>query len=116
MSLALALVSGVPRQQTVTASLPLIYDQSIAVVASGASGPNQINASPASTAITLPSSETYTLNTNSVANLQIYLNGDRTEQTFDWNTVGGGPNYTQFSFTFAVVAGDRIDLVIERNS
>jgi hypothetical protein len=116
MSLALALINGIPRQQTITVSLPLIYDESISVVASGASGSNQINASPASTSITLPSSESYTLNTNSVANIQIYLNGDRTEQVFDWNTVGVGPNYTQFAFTFAVVAGDRIDLVIERNS
>lgn len=116
MSLALALISGVPRQQTVTVSLPLIYDQSITVVASGASGPNQINASPASTAITLPGSETYTLNTNSVPNLQIYMSGQRLEQIYDWNTVGSGPNFTQFSLTFATVALDRLDLIIERNS
>jgi hypothetical protein len=115
MSLALALVQGVPRQQTITASLPLIYDQSITVVASGASGPNQINASSSGTTITLPDSETYTLNSNSIPNLQIYLNGDRNEYLFDWNTVGTTP-FSQFSLTYAVVGGDRIDLVIERNS
>lgn len=116
MSVALALINGVPRQQSVASTLPLIYDQSIAVVASGASGANQINASASGTAITLPSSGTYTLNTNGIPNLQIYLNGDRTELVFDWNTVSTGPNFTQFSFTFAVTAGDRIDLRIERSS
>ena len=109
-STALALVNGVPRQQSITASTPLIYDQSITVVSSGA-GANQINGPVTTgTAIALPASGTYTLNTNSVANIQIFLNGDRLEQTFGWATSGSGPNYTAFSLTLDLVVGDRLDI------
>jgi len=109
-STALVLVNGVPRQQTITNSQPLIYDQSISIVASGGNGSTSLNGPINSgTAITLPASETYTLNGNSVANLQVYLNGDRT-------TSGSGPNYTAIQFTFNLVVGDRIDLRIERSS
>jgi hypothetical protein len=99
----LSLVRGVPRGQS---TLPLIYDQSTSV------------ASPitAGTALTLPASGTYTLNSSSVANLQVYLNGDRMEQTFDWTTSGSGPNYTAIQFTFNLVAGDRVDFRIDRAS
>lgn len=112
---ALTLVNGMPRMTAITASLPLIYDQSITVVASGA-GANQINGPvSASTAITLPASGTYTLNANSVPNISIYLNGDRLEYTFDWNTVGSTA-FTQFSLVFGLVVGDRLDIRAERSS
>jgi hypothetical protein len=116
-STALVLVNGVPRQQAITVSQPLIYDQSVQVVASGATPPSSI-AGPitAGTAVTLPSSGSYTLNTNSIANLQVYLNGDRLEQTFDWTTSGSGPNYTAVQFTFQLNVLDRVDFRIERTS
>jgi hypothetical protein len=116
-STALVLVSGVPRQQTITTSLPLIYDQTVSVVSSGGTPPSSINGPiSAGTAVTLPGSETYTLNTNSVANLQIYLNGDRLEQTLDWTTSGSGPNYTAVQFTFQLNALDVLVFRIERSS
>jgi hypothetical protein len=109
----LGLVNGVPRGATLPGTT-LIYDQSITVVASGA-GANQINGPVSSgTPITLPASGTYTLNANSIANINIYLNGDRMEQTFDWTTSGAGPNYTAFQFTFILVVGDRLDIRAER--
>ncbi len=114
---ALTLVNGVPRMTAITASLPLIYDQSVTVVVSGASPPSSLNGPVTSgTAITLPASGSYTLNANSVPNLQVYLNGDRTESTIDWNTSGSGPTFTAITFTFNLVAGDRVDLRIERGS
>lgn len=114
---ALTLVNGVPRMTAITASLPLIYDQSVTIVTSGGNGSTTLNAPVNSgTAITLPSSGTYTLNANSVPNLQVYLNGDRTESTIDWNTSGSGPNFTAITFTFNLVVGDRVDLRIERGS
>jgi len=76
----------VPRQ-SVLPGTSLIYDQSVTIVASGATPPGSLNAPvTAGTAITLPGSGSYTLNANSVANIQVYLNGDRLEQTFDWTT------------------------------
>jgi hypothetical protein len=116
-STALVLINGVPRQQTITVSQPLIYDQSVSIVASGATPPSSLNFPVvAGTGITLPSSGSYTLNTNSVANLQVYLNGDRVEQVFDWTTSGSGPNYTAIQFTFDLRVGDRVDFRIERTS
>lgn len=110
----LSLVNGVPRGQS---SLPLIYDQTVSVVASGASPPSSITGPVTSgTAVTLPASQSYTLNTNSIANLQIYLNGDRLEQVLDWTTSGGGPNYTAVQFTFQLNALDVLVFRIERSS
>lgn len=115
MANALTLTNGVPRQAVIPGT-SLIYDQSVTVVASGA-GANQINGPVTTgTAITLPSSGSYTLNANSVANLNVYLNGDRLEQTFDWNTSGAGPTFTAISLTFNLVVGDRIDFRAERTS
>lgn len=110
------LVAGVLRSfEESGGSLPAIYDQAITVVASGA-GANQINGPvTAGTAITLPSSGTYTVSSG-VTSLSIYLNGNRLDYVFDWNTSGSGPNYTQFQLTFDLVVGDRLDLRAERNT
>jgi len=116
MANALALVNGVPRQAVIPGT-SLIYDQSVTIVTSGGNGSTTLNGPITSgTAITLPSSGSYTLNANSVANLNVYLNGDRTEMTLDWNTSGAGPTYTAVSFTFNLVVGDRVDFRIERTS
>lgn len=116
MAVALALVNGVPRQQTIPGT-SLIYDQSVAIVVSGASPPISLNGPVTTgTAVTLPASGSYTLNVNSVPNLNVYLNGDRLESVIDWNTSGAGPTYTAVQFTFNLVAGDRIDFRMERTS
>lgn len=116
-SSALVLVNGIPRTQAITLSQPLIYDQSVTVVASGATPPGTLNTPvTAGTAITLPSSGSYTLNANSIANLQVYLNGDRIEQVFDWTTSGAGPTFTAIQLTFNLITGDRLDFRIERTS
>lgn len=115
---ALTLVNGFPRMTAITASMPLIYDQSITIVASGGggAGSNSLNGPiSASTTITLPASGTYTLNTNNVPNISMYLNGDRLEYSFDWNTVGTTA-FTQFNLNLQLVVGDRLDIRAERNS
>lgn len=116
MSNVLALINGVPRMTPVTASLPPIYDQTVSIVSSGATPPGSIN-SPVSagTAITLPSSGVYTVQTG-VPNISIFLNGDRLEYGRDWLTYGSGPNYTQFQLTFGLVAFDYLVVRAERNS
>jgi hypothetical protein len=87
-----------------------IYDQSLSVLASGASGPNQINGPIITgTNVTLPASGTY-----NGAELQIYINGNRAEPIFDYSYVGAGPSRTQVQFTFDLIAGDRIDFRIDR--
>ena len=116
-SSGLALVNGFPRTQTFTVSLPLIYDQSVTLVASGGNGSTTITgALSANTPITLPASGTYTLNANSVPNLDVFLNGQRLDYSFDWATSGSGPNFTAFSIGIALVVGDRLDLRIDRSS
>jgi hypothetical protein len=116
-SVGLQLINGVPRQQTIGTSLPTIYDQSVNIVTSGGSAPSSLNAPvSAGTAVTLPSSGSYTLNTNSYPNLQVFLNGDRLEYLLDWATSGSGPTYTAIQFTFNLEAADRIDFRIDRNS
>lgn len=116
MSNYLALVNGIPRQSALPGT-GLIYDKSVSIVASGATPPASVNGPvTAGVAITLPSSGTYTLDTNGVANINVFLNGDRLEQTFDWLTSGSGPNFTAIQFTFGLVAGDRIDIRSERSS
>jgi hypothetical protein len=101
---------------TVSASLPSIYDQTVSIVSSGGTPPGSLNGPISSgTAITLPSSGTYTVQTG-VPNINIFLNGDRLEYGRDWLTSGSGPNYTQFQLTFGLVAFDYLDLRTERNS
>lgn len=87
-----------------------IYDQRLTIVASGASGSNQMNGPvTAGTNVTLPSSGTY-----SGLELQVYLNGDRLESVVDYTYVGVGASKTQIQFTFGLVAGDTVDFVIQR--
>jgi hypothetical protein len=112
---ALTLVNGFPRMTAITASLPSIYDQSISIVSSGTPPGSLTGPVAASTAITLPASGIYTV-ASSVANMDIYLNGDRLEYNIDWNTSGSGPNFTAFTLVFGLVVGDRLDLRIDRNS
>jgi hypothetical protein len=110
---ALQLVNGVPRMQVI---LPLIYDKTVSIVASGGSAPNSLNGPVSSgTAITLPGSQTYTLNSNSVPNLQIKLNGQWLEYTTDWATSGTTP-FSAFTLTLTLQVGDLLELRIERNS
>lgn len=105
----LRLSNGVPRSFTGAASVP-IYDQSILIVVSGATG-NQLNGPvTAGTSVTLPAAQTY-----SSAELQIYLGGDRLEPTIDYNYVGSGAR-TQVQFTFDLLARDRIDFRIDREA
>lgn len=116
MANALALVNGVPRQSVIPGT-SLIYDSSVTIVTSGGNGSTTLNGPITSgTAISLPSSGSYTLNVNSVPNVNIFLNGDRVESVIDWNTSGAGPTYTAVQFTFDLVVGDRIDFRIERTS
>lgn len=112
----LTLVNGVPRSAIPSGASTVIYDQSVSIVSSGATPPSSLTGPvTAGTSITLPSSGSYTLNVNSIANIQIYLNGDRLEQVFDWSTAGSGPNYTAFQLTFDLVVGDRLDIRSERS-
>lgn len=104
----LRLSNGVQRSFPESSSLT-IYDQSLSVLASGASGPNEINGPiGAGVNVTLPFGQTYT-----AAELQIYLNGDRLEPVFDYSYVGVAPR-TQLQFTFQLEAGDRVDFRIDR--
>ena len=110
MASVLSLVNGIPRSITVSAS-PAIYDERLEVVASGA-GAGEINAADAETGdpVTLPSAKTYTSD-----ELEIYLNGQRLEDTVDYSYVSSPPR-TQISFTFDLVAGDVIRFRIDRDS
>lgn len=104
----LRLSNGLPRSFPESSSLT-IYDQSLAVVASGATS-GQINGPVITgTSITLPGGQTYT-----GAELQIYLNGDRVEVVFDYTYVGSGSGKTQVQFTFDLMVLDRIDFRIDR--
>ena len=104
----LRLSAGVPRSFAESASTT-IYDQPLTVVASGAVA-NQVDGPVTSgTAVTLPSSGTY-----SSAELEVRLNGLRLEQANgDYSYVGSGTR-TQVSFGFNLVVGDRIDFRVDR--
>lgn len=103
----LRMVNGVPRSFFESSTLP-IYDQSLAVVASGATA-GQVNGPITSgTAVTLPASGTYTS-----AELQVQLNGQQLEPVLDYNYVGSGTR-TQVSFTFQLVVGDVIVFRVDR--
>lgn len=111
MAKKLALLNGVPRMVDESAA-PTIYDQHIDIVVSGASGPNQLNQSSATagTSITLPGGGTY-----QGAELEVYFNGARIESVIDYNYVGTGTR-TQISFTFDLLASDRIRFRVDRSA
>lgn len=115
-SSVLVLIRGVPRMQTITNSLPPIYDETITIVTSGGDGTDTVNGPvSASTVLTLPASGIYTV-VSSVTSLNIYLNGQKLEFSYDWNTSGSGPNYTAFTLTQGLVVGDILELLEERDT
>ena len=81
-------------------STPTIYDQTFTVGSTITSG----------TAITLPASGQYT-----AAELEVYFNGQRVEITDAYNYVGSPPR-TQITFTFDLVATDRIRFRVDRGA
>ena len=87
------------------ASAFAIYDKTLDVVASSP-GAGQILPLTAGTNITLPNSQTYTGD-----ELQVYLNGIRLDNLYDYTTASS----TEISFTFNLVAGDIIRFYIDRN-
>ena len=99
MGRVLRIVNGVQRQVDESAS-PTIYDE-VTVLAS-----------PVSTgsAVTLPSAKTYTS-----AELEVYLNQIRLNPLTDYNYVGTAPR-TQISFTFDLLATDKIRFRIDRGA
>jgi hypothetical protein len=88
---------------------PSIYDQSVNVVQDGA-GVGQVNKANAQSgdAITLPSSKTY-----DDTELEVWVNGMRMQDIFDYNYVGVSPR-TQIAFTFNLQVGDTIRFRIDR--
>ena len=91
-------------------SLPNIYDEYITIVASGATGENQLDGPiSASTPISLPNSGIYT-----GAELEIYLSGQRLEDTIDYIYVSSGSR-TQVMFTFSLEINDRIRFRTDRD-
>lgn len=108
MGLFLRLTNGVSRQAN-EASAVTIYDKSLKLVASSPGTGEILGPITTGTAVTLPSSQTYTS-----SELQIYLNGDRLEPVFDYTYVGS-PARTQVQFTFDLVIGDRLDFRIDRS-
>ena len=104
MAKKLALVMGIPRMVDESAS-PVIYDETLEVVASGA-GAGQINGPiTAGTPITLPSSKTY-----SSDELEVYLGADRLKKIFDYTF----DSSTTVAFTFEIAVGDVIRFRIDR--
>jgi len=106
MSKFTRIVGGVLRSFTESSS-PVIYNQTLTVVASGA-GAGEINGPIiAGTNITLPLGQTYTGD-----ELRVSLNGVLQTVLFDFNT----PNSTQINFTFGLIVTDQINFFIDRNA
>lgn len=104
MAFTLALVNALPRMTLESAS-PVIYDQNLEVVASGA-GAGQINGPiNAGTSVSLPSAQMYT-----GAELEIYLGLDRLRPILDYSYASS----TQVQFTFQLTAGDLLRFRIDR--
>jgi len=82
----LRIVNGIPRMIDESGT-PTIYDDYLVVVASGASGPNEINLADVGTGspISLPNGGDYESD-----ELEIYLNGNRIEDVVDYNWQGSG--------------------------
>jgi hypothetical protein len=107
----LALVNGLPRMVAESGS-PTIYDDYLKVVLSGASGANEINLADVQTGdeITLPNSGTYESD-----ELEIYLNGKRIDDVFDFNYVGSGTR-TQVAMTFDLEVDDVLRFRVDRGA
>jgi len=102
---ALTLVNGIPQMVENEVS---IYDETIEVVASGASGDNEINGPiAAGTPITLPNSKTYTSD-----ELEVRHDGWRLTKLLDYNTASS----TTVTFTFQIKVGERINFRIDRGA
>lgn len=110
MAKKLALVSGVPRMVD-EAIAPDIYDSYLDVV-EGTASTNEVSESNATTGtpITLPDNGTYVGD-----ELEVYLNGNRLEDLVDYNYEGTQPR-TQVSFTFDLIAEDRVRFRIDRSA
>ena len=110
MAKKLQLINGIPKMAEEYIP-PAIYDETISIVESGASGDNELNGPiNAGTAITLPQNGTYIAN-----ELEVYLSGQRIDEIFDYNYVGSGTR-TQVSFTFDLEAGDKIRFRVDRSA
>lgn len=106
MAKKLELVNGIPRMRDESAS-PVIYDEALLVVSSGA-GAGEINGPiSAGTPITLPSGRTYT-----GAELEVYLDGERQESLIDYTF----DSATTVAFTFEIKPGDRLRFRIDRGA
>jgi len=86
--------------QVTNSSVPLIYDEILTVGSTITAG----------TAVTLPSSGSYT-----TADLEIFMDGQRLTPVLDYNYVGASPPRTQVTFTFDLVAGDVVKFRKDRN-
>ena len=101
MSQALALVSGIPRMQTVPASgSASVYDQTYIPTGTIAAG----------TAVTIPLSMTYTSD-----ELQVFVNGSKLNLLYDYAYVGTAPR-TQVTFTFDLYVTDKVDFRIDNSN
>lgn len=106
MAKKLALVLGIPRMTEESAS-PIIYDETLRVVSSGA-GVGEINGPiTAGTPVTLPDSKTYIGD-----ELELYLDGDRLVPIFDYNY----DSSTTIAFTFEIKPGDVLRFRIDRSA
>ena len=103
MTKALALVNGIPRMIETEVS---IYEEIITVVASGASGDNEMNGPISSgTIVFLPNSKTY-----SSDELEVYLEESRLTKLLDYTNSSS----TSVQFTFQIKVGERIKFRIDR--
>jgi hypothetical protein len=89
MAKFLQIVNGIPRMVSTSSTT---YDQLATIGGTITAG----------TAITLPSSQTYT-----GVELQVYVNGIFQEVTVDYNYVGSAPR-TQVTFTYDLLTTDQL--------
>jgi len=87
---------------------PVIYDETIEIKTSGASGPNELNGPiSAGTPVTLPNGKTYTAD-----ELEVWIGGDRLTNVFDYSH----SSTTTITFNFELVALDKIRFRIDRTA
>ena len=108
MAKKLTLVNGIPRMVD-EAGTSTIYYQTLTLVTSSPGAGEIVGPITAGTAITLPSSQTYTS-----SELNIHLNGQRLEVVLDYTYVGSIPR-TQILCTQDLIVGDVLSFKIERN-